>query len=77
MICDPLRRRLYEEPLDPEELERRLRLALSEEEEIAAAAALCARFMRRYPTAGSTRLRAANAEWMRSAPGHRDPQSLG
>lgn len=67
---EALRRAFYETPLPPEEFDRRLAAALSEEEELEAALALCRWFKRRYPTA-KERLdyaRRKYAEWMRSAP---------
>ena len=66
---EALRKELYEEPLSPEEFDRRLSQALAEEDEIQAALELCRWFKRRYPTA-KERLdyaRQKYAEWMRSA----------
>ena len=56
---------VWETPLEPEEFERRLALALAEEEEIEQARALIAWFQRRYPTAGQrlAYARRKYAEW--------------
>ena len=43
-------RELHERELTPEEFDRRVQLALSDEDEIQERAALVAWFMRRYPT---------------------------
>jgi len=47
-----LAHQVWETPLEPEEFERRLTLALAETEEIERAGELIAWFQRRYPTAG-------------------------
>ena len=66
---EALRKELCEEPLSPEEFDRRLSQARAEKDEIQAALELCRWFKRRYPTA-KERLDCARqkyAEWMRSA----------
>ena len=57
--------RVWETALEPEEFERRLALALAEDEEIERARELIAWFKRRYPTAGQrlAYARRKYAEW--------------
>lgn len=66
--------RVWETPLEPEEFERRLALALAESDEIERARELIAWFKRRYPTAGQrlAYARRKYAEWT-SPPRSRTP----